>query len=73
MAPKKVELSHDTRTSELEEQLVAITKRKARKRKRLQYGGTLEYGKVADQVTAEVSIVTMQLKKTRGSSNKKKA
>jgi hypothetical protein len=36
------------RNYELEEQLAVITKQKARKRKRLQHGGTLEYSKAAD-------------------------
>jgi hypothetical protein len=41
------------RTTELEEQLAVITKRKERKRKYLQHGGTLEYGTAAAQVAAE--------------------
>jgi hypothetical protein len=43
------------RITELEEQSAVITKRKTRKRKRLQYGGTLEYGTAAAQVAAEAS------------------
>jgi hypothetical protein len=35
------------RISELEEQLAMITKRKTRKRKHIQHGGTMEYGKAA--------------------------
>ena len=46
------------RITELEEQLAAVTKRKARKRKRLQHGGTLEYGEGAAQVAAEASVAT---------------
>jgi hypothetical protein len=61
------------RITELEEQLAAITKRKARKRKRLQHGGTLEYGKGAAQVAAEASIATERAKKARGSSNQERA
>jgi hypothetical protein len=35
------------RNHELEEQLAVITKRKSRKRKRIQQGGTIEYGMAA--------------------------
>jgi hypothetical protein len=34
------------RNRELKEQLAIMTKRKARKRKRIQHGGTMEYGEV---------------------------
>jgi hypothetical protein len=50
--------------TELEEQLAVITKRKTRKRKRLQYGGTLEYGETADQVAASTALVADLPKKT---------
>jgi hypothetical protein len=43
------------RITKLEEQLAVTTKRKARKRKRLQHGGTLEYGTAAAQVATEAS------------------
>jgi hypothetical protein len=36
------------RIAELKAQLVVITKRKGRKRKRLQIGGTLEFSVIAD-------------------------
>jgi hypothetical protein len=36
------------RIHELEEQLAVVTRRKARKRKRLQHGSTLEYSKAVD-------------------------
>jgi hypothetical protein len=36
--------------SELEEQLAVMTKRKTRKRKQIQHGGTIEYGKAAAHV-----------------------
>jgi hypothetical protein len=45
------------RNSELEEQLAVVTKRKARKRKRIQHGGTLEYGEALTQVATEASAV----------------
>jgi hypothetical protein len=61
------------RITELEEQLAAITKRKARKRKRLQNGGTLEYSEGAAQVPAEASIGTEQAKKARGSGDQERA
>jgi hypothetical protein len=35
------------RVHELEEQLAVVTKRKSRKRKRIQQSGTIEYGTVA--------------------------
>jgi hypothetical protein len=35
------------RVHEVEEQLAVITKRKSRKRKRIQQGGTIEYSKAA--------------------------
>ncbi|KAF1922229.1 uncharacterized protein M421DRAFT_79111, partial [Didymella exigua CBS 183.55] len=41
------------RMRELEEQLAVITKRKSRKRKQIQHGGTLEYGPAASRVAAE--------------------
>jgi hypothetical protein len=61
------------RNHELEEQLAVITKRKSRKRKRIQQGGTMEYGTTAAQVAAEVSTVPQQSKKSYGSSNQERA
>lgn len=55
------------RIAELEEQLAVMTKRKMRKRKRIQQGGTMEYGEAAAQVAAEASVAADQSKKTRGS------
>jgi hypothetical protein len=49
--------------SELEEQLAIMTKRKARKRKRIQHGGTMEYGKAASQVAVEAAVAAERLKK----------
>ena len=55
------------RIHELEEQLAEVTKRKSRRRKRIQQGGTMEYGTAAAQVAAEASAVPQQSKKSRGS------
>ena len=57
----------EARVQELEEQLIEITKRKARKQKRIQHGGTMEYGTAALYVATEVSIVPQPSKKARGS------
>jgi hypothetical protein len=43
------------RIYELEEQLAVVTKRKSRKRKRIQQDSTIEYRTVAAQVAAEAS------------------
>jgi hypothetical protein len=51
------------RIHEVEEQLAVITKRKARKQKRLQYGGTLEHGEAADQVADSAALVVNPPKK----------
>jgi hypothetical protein len=56
------------RTSELEEQLAVMTKRKMRKRKRIQHGGTMEYGEAA-----EASIAAGRSKKARGSGDQERA
>jgi hypothetical protein len=53
------------RVSELEEQLAVMTRRKTRKRKQIQPGGTIEYGKAAGRVTAKASIAVDRLKKAR--------
>jgi hypothetical protein len=54
------------RNYELEEQLAVMTKRKTRKRKRIQQGGTMEYSEAAAQVAAEASVATERSKKARG-------
>ena len=54
------------RITELEEQLAVMTKRKSRKRKRIQQGGTMEYGEAAAQVAAEASVAAERSKKARG-------
>jgi hypothetical protein len=55
------------RIHEVEEQLAVMTKQKARKRKWLQHGGTLEYGEAADQMAASAALVVSPLKRTRSS------
>jgi hypothetical protein len=47
--------------------MAVITKQKTRKRKRLQHGGSLEYGEAADQVAASAALVVNPLKRTRSS------
>jgi hypothetical protein len=59
--------------TELEEQLAVMTKRKTRKRKRIQKGGTMEYDEAAAQVTAKVSVAAERLKKACGSGDQEKA
>jgi hypothetical protein len=53
-----------SRITELEEQLSVITTRKARKRKYIQTGGTLEYGEAAAQV-AEARTALQPSKRAR--------
>ena len=57
----------EARVRELKEQLIEITKRKARKRKRIQHSGIIEYSTAASYVATEVSIVPQPSKKARGS------
>ena len=58
----------EARVRELKEQLIEITKRKARKRKRIQHGGTIEYSIAALYIATKVSIVPQASKKARNSS-----
>jgi hypothetical protein len=51
--------------TDLEEQLAVMTKTKARKRKRLQHGGTQEYG--------EAAVATERAKKARSSGDQERA
>jgi hypothetical protein len=62
-----------TRNTELEEQLAVITKRKTRKRKRIQQGVTIEYGEAAAQVAAEASVAAERSKKARGGGDQERA
>ena len=55
------------RVRALQEQLAVMTKRKSRKRKRIQQGGTMEYGTAAAQVAAEASTASRMVKKARSS------
>lgn len=59
--------------NELEGQLAVMAKRKTRKRKRLQHGGTLEYGEAAAQVAAEASVADERSKKSRGGDGQERA
>jgi len=61
------------RISELEEQLAVITKRKTRKRKQIQHGGTMEYGTAAAQVAAKASAGPQRSKKARGGGDQEAA
>jgi hypothetical protein len=58
---------------ELEEQLAVVTKRKSRKRKWIQQGGTIEYRTAAEQVAAEASTAPQRSKKARSSSDQEPA
>jgi hypothetical protein len=61
------------RIHELEEQLAVMTKRKTRKRKHIQHGGTMEYGEAAAQVAAKASPGPQRSKKARGSGDQEPA
>ncbi|PVH91028.1 hypothetical protein DM02DRAFT_472253, partial [Periconia macrospinosa] len=61
------------RIHELEEQLKEITKRKSRKRKRIQKGGTLEYSKGALLVPAGSPNAAQSRKKARSSRGAERA
>ena len=50
-----------------------MTKRKSRKRKHIQHGGTIEYGEAAAQVAAEASVATRRSKKARGGGDQERA
>src|SRR3954468_22664443 len=55
-----------SRITELEEQVEVLTKRKSRKRKRIQQGGTMEFGEASDQVATAASTARQPSKKARG-------
>jgi hypothetical protein len=61
------------RNTELEEQLAIMTKRKSRKRKRVQQGGTMEYCEAAAQVVPEASVAAERSKKARGGGDQERA
>jgi hypothetical protein len=50
-----------------------MTKRKSRKRKRIQQGGTIEYGTAAAQVAAEASVAARRSKKARAGGDQEPA
>jgi hypothetical protein len=50
-----------------------MTKRKARKRKRIQHGSTMEYSIAASYIATEVSIIPQPSKKAYGSGGQEKA
>jgi hypothetical protein len=58
---------------ELKEQLAVVTKRKSRKRKRIQQGSTMEYRTVAAQVAAEAAAASQRSKKARGGGDREPA
>ena len=58
---------------ELKEQLVEVTKRKGRKRKRIQHGWTLEYGVAALTVAESASSGRTIAKRARGSGSQEPA
>ncbi|KAF2686365.1 hypothetical protein K458DRAFT_299139, partial [Lentithecium fluviatile CBS 122367] len=51
--------------TKLKVQIETLTKRRSRKRKRIQQGGTIEYGKASAQVAAEALAALQPLKKAR--------
>jgi hypothetical protein len=61
------------RNNELEEQLAVMTKRKMRKHKQIQHGGTMEYGEAAAQVAAEASMAARRSKKALGGGDQERA
>ena len=61
------------RIAELKAQLAVITKRKGRKRKRLQTGGTLEFSTTANQVAAEASITVKKPRRGSGGNGQDQA
>jgi hypothetical protein len=50
--------------TDLEEQLVAVTKRKTHEWKRIHQGGTMVYSEAANQVAASMALVVNSPKKT---------
>jgi hypothetical protein len=53
------------RITELEEQLAVLTKRRSRKRKQIQQGGSIEYGIGALQAGVDAGLSAQQSKRTR--------
>jgi hypothetical protein len=63
----------EARVRELKEQLVELTKRKGRKRKRIQIGSTIEFSVGALQVAKSTSATRTIAKKARSSSSYERA
>jgi len=61
------------RIRELEEQLAEITKRKTRKRKQIQHGGTMEYGEAALSIAESAAAARTVPKRARVSSGHERA
>ena len=61
------------RIHELEEQLAEVTKRKTRKRKQIQHGGTVEYGEAALSIAGSAAAACTVPKRARGSSGQERA
>jgi hypothetical protein len=62
-----------SRITELKQQIDILTKRKTRKRKRIQYDGTMEYDTASAQVATEGSSLSKRAKKQRPSGNNEPA
>ena len=63
----------EARVRELEEQLAEVTKRRGRKRKRIQTGGTLDFGAGASQAAENAATSRTASKKARGEGSQEKA
>jgi len=61
------------RVRELEEQIAELTKRRGRKRKRIQTGGTIEFGVGALAVAESASSSRTTAKKARSSGGQEQA
>ena len=61
------------RITKLKAQLAVITKRKGRKRKRLQIGSTLEFSVTADQVATKASITVKKPRRGGGGNGQDQA
>ena len=59
----------EARVQELKEQLIEMTKHKARKQKRIQHSGIMEYGTAALYIATEVSIIPQPSKKAYSNSS----
>lgn len=61
------------RVRELKEQLVETTKRKGRKRKRIQTNRTLDYGTRVSYIASKAQVASQSSKKARSSYRNKQA